>query len=120
MFRFILPFLIVASPALAEGRNDPLLACDFGADISIEIAEDGDNYTWDEGKGLQAATVSAPADPDSFGMITTLTDKGVAVIFVKNEISPKMAILSWPAVRLRGGVEIPDVTTITGQCEDVK
>jgi len=119
MYKFIIPCLLIASPALAEGRNDPLLLCDFGDGIKIEIAENGDEFIWDEGKGAQVAMISGPSDPDSFGMITTLTDKGVAAIFVKNEDSPKMAVLSWPAVRLRNGVKIPDVTTINGQCEDV-
>ncbi|EBA04744.1 hypothetical protein RB2150_11681 [Rhodobacteraceae bacterium HTCC2150] len=119
MLKFIIPLTMFVSAAAAEGANDPLLSCQFGDDIQIEISRDGDDFIWNEGKGPQAATLSGPETEDSFGMVTTLTDKGVAVIFIKNAASPRMAILSWPAVRLRNGVEIPDVTTINGQCEDV-
>lgn len=117
--RGALPLLLLAAaPALAEGRSDPILGCEFPG-FALVLSEDGDGFAWYDDNSGQAGPAQC-AGLDAGAAVCLLETAAVPLILAvttgaAGDAAPfGAARLITP--RLPGGGAL-DLSPLDGRCE---
>jgi hypothetical protein len=81
MYRTLLIALIAATPAFAEGRNGPLMDCDFAGE-HVALLEDGGQTKVKVGDLFYPAALVQPGAEGKIGAIFVMLDAGPVMIAV--------------------------------------
>ena len=92
--------LVLAAPALSEGRNDPILGCAFENGRQVVLAEDGDGFEWREADHTGPAQCSFGAtglcttDHPIWGQQMLIVASGASEQETRLGVAPGSAVLA--------------------------
>lgn len=110
----LLSCMLVATPALAEGKNDPFMKCDFEDGRVVVLSEDGDSLIWNEDDQPHPANSYVPASHTPTRVIHKYSpDYGVESLTLftgwfasgQPDIAPGTALVSRTVVTQQGRLE---------------
>lgn len=79
--------MAVSGTALAEGRNDPFLKCDFDKGREVILSERGEEFVWTEnGKGTRAAILKRLDNDPRVTIYTYLPYQGAQMLTLNLDI----------------------------------
>ena len=94
---FALGAMLFGGSALAEGRNDPFLQCEFEKGRKIILSERGEDFVWTEnGKGTRAAILKRLDSDPRVTIYTYLPDQGAQMLTLNLDIMTESAGAATP------------------------